>query len=47
VLGDPVVRLGHIVYHLTELVSEEVLVEIGERPAGGSIEKVYFFTVPA
>lgn len=46
-LGDPAVRLGHVAYHLTVLVSEEVLVEVGKRPAGASVEKVYFFAVAA
>jgi hypothetical protein len=42
-LDDPEFHLANIVYHVTTLVSEEVLVEIGQRPAGVSIEKVYFF----
>jgi hypothetical protein len=46
-LGDPDVRLGHVAYHLTVLVSEEVLAAVGERPAGASVEKVYFFAVAA
>jgi hypothetical protein len=47
VIDGPEFQLAYIRYHVTALVDEEVLVEIGERPAGGSVEKVYFFTVPA
>jgi hypothetical protein len=47
VLDDSGFHLARIAYHVTTLVGEEVLVEIGERPAGASIEKVYFFAVPA
>jgi hypothetical protein len=46
-IDDPESHLSYISYHVTTLVSEEVLVEFGERSAGGSIEKVYFFAVPA
>ena len=46
-LGGPGVRLGHVAYHLRVLVSEEALVEVGERPAGASAEKIYFFAVKA
>jgi hypothetical protein len=47
VIDDPEFQLAYIRYHVTTLVSEEALVEIGERPAGGSVEKVYFFAAPA
>jgi hypothetical protein len=47
VIDDPEFQLAYIRYHVTTLVGEEVLDEIGERPAGGSVEKVYFFAVPA
>ncbi len=47
VIDDPDFRLAYVRYHVTTLVSEEVLVEIGERAAGGSVEKVYFFAVSA
>jgi hypothetical protein len=43
VIDDPEFQLAYIRYHLTTLVSEEALVEIGERPTGGSVEKIYFF----
>jgi hypothetical protein len=45
VIDDPEFQLTYINYHLTALVREEVLVEVGERPAGGSVEKLYFFEV--
>jgi hypothetical protein len=47
VIDEPGFQLAYIRYHLTTLVSEEVLVEIGQRPAGGSLEKVYFFAATA
>jgi hypothetical protein len=47
VIDDPEFQLAYIRYHVTTLVSEEVLVEIGERPGGGSLEKLYFFALPA
>jgi hypothetical protein len=47
VIDDPEFQLAYIRYHVTTLVSGEVLAEIGERPSGGSLEKVYFFAVPA
>jgi hypothetical protein len=47
VIDNPEFQLAYIRYHLTTLVSEEVLVQISERPAGDSVEKVYFFAVPA
>jgi hypothetical protein len=47
VIDDPEFQLAYIRYHLTTLVSEEALAEIGERPAGGSVEKVYFFAARA
>jgi hypothetical protein len=43
VIDDPEFQLAYIRYHVATLVSEEVLVEIGERPDGGSVEKTYFF----
>jgi hypothetical protein len=46
VLDDPEFHLAYITYHVATLVSEEVLVEIGQRPAGASIEKVYFLAPP-
>lgn len=46
VLDDPELRLAYIAYHVSALVREEVLIEIGERPAGASIEKVYFLAPP-
>jgi hypothetical protein len=47
VIDDPEFQLAYIRYHVTTLVGEEALVEIGERPAGGWLEKVYFFAGPA
>lgn len=47
VLEDPELHLACIVYHVSVLVEEEVLVEIGQRPAGGSIERVFFLRSPA
>jgi hypothetical protein len=46
VLDDPEFHLAYVSYHLAALVREEVLVEIGERVAGASIEKVYFLAPP-
>jgi hypothetical protein len=46
ILDGPEFHLAYVAYHLTALVSEEALVEIGQRPAGASIEKVYFFAPP-
>jgi hypothetical protein len=43
VLDDPELHLAYVAYHLTTLVREEILIEIGRRPAGASVEKVYFF----
>jgi hypothetical protein len=43
VLDDPEFHLAYVVYHVTTLVRDEVLIEIGQRPAGASIEKLYFF----
>lgn len=43
VLDDPDSHLAYVAYHVTTLVREEVLTEIGRRPAGTSIEKVYSF----
>ena len=47
VIDNPEFQLAYIRYHVAALVSEEVLVEIGERPVGGSTEKIYFFAAPA
>lgn len=46
VIDNPEFQLAYIRYHLTTLVSEEVLVKIRERPAAGSVEKIYFFAAP-
>jgi hypothetical protein len=45
VLDDPEFRLAYIAYHLTALGGEGVLTEIGGRPAGASVETVYYFPV--
>jgi hypothetical protein len=47
VIDDPELQLAYIRYHVTALVSEGVLVEIAERPAGDLVEKVYFFAPSA
>lgn len=44
VLDDSRCYLAHVSYHVTVLVREGVLEEIERRPAGASIEKVYFFS---
>lgn len=46
VIDDPDFQLAYVRYHVTALVSEEVLIELGERATRGSIEKVYFFAAP-
>jgi hypothetical protein len=46
VLEDPELHLTYVAYHVRTLVREEALVEIGERPAKGSIEKLYFLASP-
>jgi hypothetical protein len=45
VVGGPEIQLAYIRYHLTTLAGEEVLVEVGRRPAGASLEKLYYFPV--
>jgi hypothetical protein len=45
-LDDPQLHPASVVYHLTTLISAEVLTKIGQRPAGASIEPVYFLTSP-
>jgi hypothetical protein len=42
VFGDPEFHLAYVAYHVRTLVTEEVLTEIGQRPAGASIEPIYF-----
>jgi hypothetical protein len=46
VLDDPELPLAYVAYHASALVKGEALVAIGERPAGASIEKVYFLAPP-
>jgi hypothetical protein len=46
VLDNPEPQLAHLAFHLNALVVEGALVEIGRRPAGASIEKVYFLASP-
>ena len=43
VIDDPEFQLAYIQYHVTTLVSEEILVEVGGRPAGASVETLYYF----
>jgi hypothetical protein len=45
-LDNPKFHLAYVAYHVRTLIKEEILVEIGERPAGASIEKLYFFASP-
>jgi hypothetical protein len=47
VIDEPEFQITHINYHVTTLVQGEVLVEVSERSAGTSIEKIYFFAVAA
>ena len=47
VIDDPGFQLTYVNYHLTTLVREEVLSEVGARPAGDSVEKLYFFAATA
>jgi len=42
VLDDSKCYLAHVAYHVTVLVREEVLVEVGQRAGSACIEKVYF-----
>jgi hypothetical protein len=46
VLDDPELHLASIAYHVAALVGEEVLIEIGQRPVGASLEKVYVLASP-
>jgi hypothetical protein len=43
VLDGPGLHLAYVAYHVTALVEKEVLVEIGQRSTGASIEKLYYF----
>ena len=43
VINDPEFQLAYIRYHMTTLVRDEVLVEVGGRPAGASVETLYYF----
>lgn len=46
VLDDPELHLASIAYHVAVLVIEEDLVELGQRPVGASLEKVYVLASP-
>ncbi len=46
VLDDPEFHLTYVAYHVTALVREEVLTEIGQQPSGAPVEKAYFFAPP-
>lgn len=46
VLDDPELHLASIAYHVAVLVMEENLVELGQRPVGASLEKVYVLASP-
>jgi hypothetical protein len=41
VLDDSKCYLAHVAYHVTVLVREEVLAEVGRRANGASVETVY------
>jgi hypothetical protein len=43
VLEQPEFHLSYIAYHLRALAKEGVLSEVGGRPAGDSIETLYYF----
>jgi hypothetical protein len=47
VLEDPELHVACIAYHASVLVEEEVLVELGQRQTGRSIERVFFLRSPA
>jgi hypothetical protein len=40
---DPEISLACVDYHLKVLDDGEALIEIGQRPLGASVEKLYFF----
>jgi hypothetical protein len=46
VLDDPESHISYIAYHLTALVGEGILANVGTRPVGASPETLYFFPVP-
>jgi hypothetical protein len=43
VLEQPEFHLSYVAYHLRALAREGVLSEVGGRPAGDSIETLYYF----
>ncbi|HYJ22941.1 MAG TPA: hypothetical protein VEW07_13075 [Solirubrobacterales bacterium] len=45
VFDAPGFPLAQLTYHLRALTSEGVLMEMGGRPAGASIEALYYFPV--
>jgi len=45
VLDNPEFQLAYVAYYVRTLVHEEVLAEVGGRPAGASLEKLYHFPV--
>jgi hypothetical protein len=47
VIGDPEFHLAYLAYHLRVMVREEVLAEVGGRPAGASVETLYYFRLRA
>jgi hypothetical protein len=46
-IDGPEFQITYITYHVTALVREEVLIEVTERPAGASVERLYFFGATA
>jgi len=43
VLEQPEFHLSYVAYHLRALAREGVLSEVGGRPAGDSLETLYYF----
>jgi hypothetical protein len=43
VLEQPEFHLSYVAYHLRALAGEGVLSEVGGRPAGDSLETLYYF----
>jgi hypothetical protein len=46
ILDDPEFHLTSVAYHVRTLVREKAIIEIGERPAVTSVEKLYFLASP-
>lgn len=46
VIDTPELRLPYLTYHVRVLASEGILVEVGKRPAGASVETLYLLKQP-